>query len=144
MPTNPVSRPTLRIGSRGEAVRELQKYLLSAGYRIDVDGAFGVATENALKQFQQNHNLVADGVCGPMTWAMLEANPTQSTPAIPEGMAPENYDPADAGMTIVDVNDLDWSETEDSGLLERMQTLLLANEQMHEQLLDIIHEMGGN
>lgn len=145
MPTNPVSRPTLRVGSRSDAVRDLQERLIVAGYPIGADGVFSRGTASALMEFQSTHGLTADGVCGPLTWAMLEGeSKTQPAPAIPDGMAPENYMPEDEGMKIVDVNELDWSETEDSGLLERMQTLLLANEQMHEQLLDIIHEMGGN
>lgn len=137
MPTNPVSRPTLRMGSRGEAVRDMQKRLLANGYLIDADGVFGTNTATALMSFQRSHGLVGDGVCGPLTWAMLEANPTQSTPAIPEGMAPENYDPADAGMTIVDVNDLDWSETEDD---TRFEDILERLKAMHVQLGDLIEE----
>ena len=123
MPTNSVSRPTLRMGSRGEAVRDMQKRLLAAGYRIDVDGAFGSGTASALIAFQSAHGLTADGVCGPLTWAMLEGE-TKAQPSIPEGMAPENYMPEDEGMKIVDVNDLDWSETDDDNdVLEQLRSI---------------------
>lgn len=63
----PVSRPLLQKGSKGAAVRELQKLLL-----ITVDGGFGPKTQAAVKAFQKKHNLTADGVVGPYTWAVLK------------------------------------------------------------------------
>jgi murein DD-endopeptidase MepM/ murein hydrolase activator NlpD len=44
----------LKIGARGDAVRQLQATLLAHGYKSkgDADGAFGVNTVNALTQFQ--------------------------------------------------------------------------------------------
>ena len=44
-----------------------------------VDGDFGQATEKAVKQFQKDHGLTADGVVGEKTWAALEK--ACSTPA---------------------------------------------------------------
>ena len=50
--TNPLFG--LKIGARGDAVRQLQATLLAHGYKStgDADGAFGVNTVNALTQFQ--------------------------------------------------------------------------------------------
>jgi murein L,D-transpeptidase YcbB/YkuD len=62
----PVERPLLRRGSKGAAVRELQKLLL-----VTVDGDFGPRTQAAVKLFQKRHNLAADGIVGPYTWAAL-------------------------------------------------------------------------
>ena len=37
-----------------------------------MDGDFGLATEAAVKAFQRDHGLEADGVVGKITYAMLE------------------------------------------------------------------------
>ena len=37
-----------------------------------IDGDFGRATENAVKEFQRDHKLNADGVVGPLTYEALE------------------------------------------------------------------------
>lgn len=63
----PVNRPLLQKGSKGAAVRELQKLLL-----ITVDGEFGPKTVAAVKAFQKKHKLTADGAVGPYTWAVLK------------------------------------------------------------------------
>lgn len=69
------SRPTIRRGSRGDAVRELQESLLALGYDIGlsgVDGIFGQATERAVKSLQCATGLVIDGIVGPRTWAEID------------------------------------------------------------------------
>jgi peptidoglycan hydrolase-like protein with peptidoglycan-binding domain len=66
---------TLRIGSRGDQVKELQQLLIAAGYldakqqsgRPSDDGIFGSATAAAVKQWQRKVNLDDDGVVGPAT-----------------------------------------------------------------------------
>lgn len=58
--------PTLRKGARGDDVKKLQALL-----HITIDGQFGPKTEAAMKQFQKDNHLVADGICGPMSWAAL-------------------------------------------------------------------------
>ena len=66
--------PTLRLGSKGEAVREMQQKLLQAGEalpRYGADGDFGSETLAAVRSFQRRHGLVVDGICGPKTWAKL-------------------------------------------------------------------------
>jgi len=65
--------PTLKKGSTGDAVRGLQNALnvRTAQGVGAVDGKFGPATENAVKQFQRDTGLVEDGIAGPATWAEL-------------------------------------------------------------------------
>jgi murein L,D-transpeptidase YcbB/YkuD len=65
------SIPTLQFGNSGVSVRVLQKLLLSSGYGIGVDGFFGAVTETAVKAFQNQRSLVADGIVGQKTWAEL-------------------------------------------------------------------------
>jgi cell wall-associated NlpC family hydrolase len=70
----PIDRPTLRKGDSGSYVTELQNILLSQGYDLypyGADGKFGRKTETAVKAFQANHNLTADGIVGQNTWREL-------------------------------------------------------------------------
>jgi peptidoglycan hydrolase-like protein with peptidoglycan-binding domain len=65
--------PTLSFGDSGNAVRVLQRILISNGYSVRADGNFGALTEVAVKAFQSQRNLAADGVVGPRTWRALTA-----------------------------------------------------------------------
>jgi murein DD-endopeptidase MepM/ murein hydrolase activator NlpD len=59
--------PILKEGSKGSAVKILQKQL-----GITADGAFGPNTKKAVIAFQTKHGLKAEGVVGPATWNALE------------------------------------------------------------------------
>ena len=62
----------IRIGSRGDTVKSLQILLKQKDYDIGpVDGIFGSGTEDAVEDFQEKNNLLADGVVGKGTWAAL-------------------------------------------------------------------------
>lgn len=64
---------TLKRGSTGDDVRTLQGFI-----GVTVDGIFGKNTLAAVKGFQAEHGLKADGICGPLTWAALfEEHPTE-------------------------------------------------------------------
>ncbi|MEG1195615.1 MAG: peptidoglycan-binding protein [Clostridia bacterium] len=65
---------TVKRGCKGGAVRRLQTWLCDLGYDIGasgVDGDFGAATLEAVRRFQEEKGLVADGVVGQRTWAAL-------------------------------------------------------------------------
>lgn len=64
-------KPTLKKGSKGESVELLQKLLVLHGAKIKVDGIFGPATDEAVRQFQLKKALTIDGIVGPMTWRKL-------------------------------------------------------------------------
>ena len=53
----------LKYGSKGKEVQELQEFLC-----ISTDGHFGRGTESAVKTWQANNKLIADGIVGPATW----------------------------------------------------------------------------
>jgi peptidoglycan hydrolase-like protein with peptidoglycan-binding domain len=66
------SDPTLRSGSKGVAVRGLQRRLIAAGFDLgEIDGRFGSKTEAAVKGFQSDHGLDVDGIVGDKTWDKL-------------------------------------------------------------------------
>lgn len=70
---NPVAfDPSLRRGERGSRVTTLQKMLYDLGYEIVVDGDFGGQTERAIKKFQQEHGLQADGISTPALAGLLQ------------------------------------------------------------------------
>lgn len=74
-PTNTGWHPTVRKGSKGQDVKDMQTMLYNLGYNLGsygIDGDFGSATQAALKEFQRDHKLNQDGVCGPLTWDALE------------------------------------------------------------------------
>ena len=72
------SHPTLRLKSRGEAVRALQEALIGAGLLASsaVDGIFGQGTLTAVRKFQQSKGLTADGIVGAATWEALLSTPS--------------------------------------------------------------------
>ncbi|MDQ3723378.1 MAG: peptidoglycan-binding protein [Actinomycetota bacterium] len=72
-----MAEPTLKRGSEGPQVEDLQKTLIDLDFKPgEVDGVFGVFTESAVKSFQKWANVSADGIVGPQTWEKLEQAPT--------------------------------------------------------------------
>ena len=67
----------LSSGQTGEDVADLQRLINRAAQNypyiptVEVDGAFGPATENAVRQIQFNSGLPVSGVAGPLTWYTL-------------------------------------------------------------------------
>ncbi len=63
---------TSRYGSTGNEVKKIQQKLAQLGYyKGSVDGIFGSQTLNAVKSFQRNVGLTADGIAGPATLLYL-------------------------------------------------------------------------
>lgn len=64
-----------REGSTGEAVRDIQRRLLSFGAAVDESErarrVFGPSTTRAVRGFQQQRGLISDGIVGPETWREL-------------------------------------------------------------------------
>jgi hypothetical protein len=72
------SKVVLRKGAKGKVVELLQKLLVSQGYKLTwhktrsgIDGDFGRMTDRAVRRFQKDEGLVADGIVGKNTWAAL-------------------------------------------------------------------------
>jgi len=57
----------------GDDIAALQTRLLDLGFDCErVDGIFGPDTERALREFQRNVGIPADGTCGPRTFKALD------------------------------------------------------------------------
>ena len=74
MSVNVFSMETMKRGTRGDAVREVQEMLISRGYleEGEADGVFGRKTEKAVLAFQQEHGLDATGMVGEGTYGALK------------------------------------------------------------------------
>ena len=64
----------LKLGSRGEEVKELQDFL-----EIQSDGIFGKGTENSVKEFQLMADLTVDGIVGNNTWEAMCMSTTDNS-----------------------------------------------------------------
>jgi murein L,D-transpeptidase YcbB/YkuD len=62
----------LKLGDRGVDVVALQQLLILANYEITASGVFGLATNAAVKDFQNAQGLPADGVVGAQTLSALQ------------------------------------------------------------------------
>lgn len=69
---------TLRVGSKGADVITVQTIV-----GVTADSKFGPMTAAAVKAWQANHGLVADGIVGPATWAAMMAGGSVTTPVVP-------------------------------------------------------------
>jgi SpoIID/LytB domain protein len=67
----PSSRPTVRRGSTGTAVTELQYVLVLARFTQTVNGKFGPQTEGNVRTFQSRKGLPVTGVVDAATWSAL-------------------------------------------------------------------------
>lgn len=67
-----LARRTLRLGSSGPRVALAQERLAAFGFDPgNIDGQFGVYTEEAVRAFQRAYGLRIDGRIGPLTWHVL-------------------------------------------------------------------------
>ena len=77
----------LQVGDTGPEVGELQARLLRLGYGpLRIDDRYGDATAAAVREFQKNSKIAADGVVGERTWRLLSGG----EPATVEAEATES------------------------------------------------------
>jgi peptidoglycan hydrolase-like protein with peptidoglycan-binding domain len=92
---------TLRKGSSGPDVKQLQRALRDAGYRTAVDGEYGNDTVKRVKAFEGNEQLKVDGVMTPSDQQKLEATTERGkdgeAPAPGGAAAPDGDSGGDSG-----------------------------------------------
>ena len=67
-------------------IRQLQQWLIALEYLDDeADGKFGQNTKNAVKAFQKDHGLMADGIAWPETLELVEIYTNEPLVEYPEG-----------------------------------------------------------
>lgn len=78
----------LRRGDSGPRVERLQKALAKAGFSPGaIDGEYGPGTEAAVLAFQRSEGLLADGVAGPRTQAVLAGEENDPPVTLPDAIA---------------------------------------------------------
>lgn len=74
--------PAIHVGESNEGVAAMQKGLIELGYPMPKstggggmppDGIYGSETGTALKKFQRDQSLLADGIAGNMTLSRMDA-----------------------------------------------------------------------
>lgn len=100
---NLVTEDVIKVGSKGDGVKSLQRLL-----GIKDDGIFGPQTKNALIAFQKKNGLKGDGVVGPKTFAALENNVLNET-FLNEGGPFIDFEKEIEDLTKV-ANDVDGAE----------------------------------
>jgi peptidoglycan hydrolase-like protein with peptidoglycan-binding domain len=82
--TSRAATSSLKLGSHGDHVHDLQAGLIALGYAKQLgstvaDGKFGKHTEEAVKAFQRDHKLKVDGVAGGDTMTALSEGMMEQT-----------------------------------------------------------------
>lgn len=95
------SYPTLRYGSKGDLVFQMQRMLNQLGSNLTADGIFGNGTRSAVVAFQRKNGLEADGICGSKTWKKLLEMAANIKPA-----EPAKYTVTITGLTKTKANEI--------------------------------------
>jgi Putative peptidoglycan binding domain len=74
---------TLKVGSHGSDVKQLQTYLTKAGIRTGADGQYGRGTAASVKSFERAHALRADGRATPSDQRAIKRDATQAARSAP-------------------------------------------------------------
>lgn len=71
----PIPQPTIKVGSKGDNVKNLQKFLnwYHPAWKLKVDGICGNATANAVREFQRAEGITADAIYGKNSRIKAEA-----------------------------------------------------------------------
>lgn len=109
--TGTIPAPTIKKGSKGSKVKDLQKFLNWYGsFKLVIDGDCGVKTVRAMKVFQKTEGLTADGIYGAKSQAKAKVYKADSKPK------PEiSVKPAAASKTpkadkiVAKIKDLAWA-----------------------------------
>lgn len=122
----------LREGSRGDSVRMLQENLTMLDfYSGSITGSYGRLTKEAVRQFQKENDLSADGVAGPRTFKkltqLLEGENEKEEPVFSALNASVSAVQS-VSLEDVDLLNTEWTlrRTSRSGYVKRLQKALAA------------------
>ncbi|MBR5960568.1 MAG: peptidoglycan-binding protein [Clostridia bacterium] len=122
--STPISskRETLELGSEGSEVKQLQQKLKELNYLSgSADGKFGVATEAAVKAFQKNNNLTADGKAGTATLNKLYSGTAKASSGTQINL--DNVGGNTSGRDTSGISSTGYITLEDGSSGEQVKTL---------------------
>ena len=79
---------TMREGTNGGDVKQLQRYLTQAGFETTADGAFGPLTARSVRRFERADGRPVNGVVPPRDARAIQAQASEATPEEPEPTEP--------------------------------------------------------
>ena len=106
---------------------KLQKRLNELGYDCGAaDGDFGVGTQAAVRKFQSDHNLIADGMVGQQTWkALYQEGGKPEDPEDPEDPnKPEDPDNPEGPVDVSSYPEIYYGVQNRSDYVKILQTWL--------------------
>lgn len=93
-------------GRTGPLANTVQYLLRERGYNVPVDGNIGTQTTTAIKQFQTDKGLTADGIVGNQTWPVLIVEIAQGAQGDAVSAAQDQlhyrYEPPECKNLVVD------------------------------------------
>jgi peptidoglycan hydrolase-like protein with peptidoglycan-binding domain len=115
----------LQEGLTGDDVVAWQKYLVTQGYSLTVDGNFGPASKAATATFQQKYGLVPDGSVGPNTMgtAMQHGFGTHVQPVKPVIVVPSGIVSPFKWVAAPTANDADHIQILDNWIATNITTV---------------------
>lgn len=134
----PVTPTIVKKGMTGKAVSDLQCLLKDRGYAVDVDGAFGSATERAVIAVQRKAGLVVDGIVGEKTLTALLENPNNK-PLLSE--ADLQWAAAELGVDLAAVKAVNRVESRGKGFLPGGYPVILYERHIMRRQL-IVHRIN--
>lgn len=144
---------TLKFGSSGSAVLDLQNALIAQGIlpklasdgSANDDGKFGYITQSAVKQFQKSSGLAVDGIVGQATRTALGLTP--SAPVVAAKSATHVFTEsqrlrlAEKIDGLIPTGPLDWfDDTLFLWAINRIDEVLAAN--LPQPLVDMLHDLN--
>ncbi|WP_153785688.1 N-acetylmuramidase family protein [Pseudomonas sp. EMN2] len=130
----------LRHGDRSQAVRDLQRRLNERGAQLLTDGAYGDATEAAVRAYQLKQGLVSDGVAGAKTLASLAGGDTQKLLKHADLVQASQR----LGVPVAAVYALNEVESKGRGFLDNGKPVILFERHIMYRQLQIARAEGAN
>jgi len=101
-----IPKPTLKHGSKGKSVKQLQKFLNWYGCKkLKLDGKYGDNTEHQVKRFQKAEGIKTDGVYGSQSYKAAKAYKAEIKKPKPEQPA-KDPDKKNAAAKLIAKMDL--------------------------------------
>ncbi|MUV37007.1 putative peptidoglycan endopeptidase LytE [Lentibacillus sp. JNUCC-1] len=88
-------------GDKGPGVTEVQEALVDYGYRISIDGSYGLNTRSSVISFQTAEGLQVDGFAGPNTLAALKVSGSSSSNSSSSSIVYYSYGDTGSGVRQV-------------------------------------------